>query len=185
MSEWFETLDGLHAQAWAELANGVVDADHPCRLASFSTLSIDGWPEARFVVVRQANAEAGMVEVQSDLCSSKFTSLRKTPKAALVWWVPAVDLQIRMQADVEISEGPALDEAWAKVPPSSRVSYGTQPPPGTPIANALDYDKTPDRAAFAALRCHISTIDLVHLGAQHRRAGYTRARDWQGQWLSP
>lgn len=185
MSEWFETLTGLVDRAWGELAKGVASAAHPCRLASFSTISTDGWPEARFVVLRSADQANGVLEVQSDLRSSKFQSLRSCPKAALVWWIPEVDLQIRIGADVKIIEGPALDQAWEKVPVSSRVSYGTQPAPGTPIDDALAYTKAPDRRAFASLKCHADHIDLVHLGPHHRRASFTRGRDWQGQWLSP
>ncbi len=185
MNDWFTTLDGLLSAAWSELAKGVAAAEHPARLTSFSTISANSEPEARFVVLRHADQSTHRLEVQSDLRSAKFESLQKAPKAALLWWIPAVNLQIRAQASVEIVTGPILDDAWSKVPAASRVSYGTNPAPGTPIATALSYSKEPDRASFAVLRCHLDCIDLVHLGHDHRRAIYTRDRDWQGQWLSP
>jgi hypothetical protein len=28
-------------------------------------------------------------------------------------------------------------------------------------------------------------IDLVHLGARHRRAGFVRTDDWAGTWMAP
>jgi hypothetical protein len=59
------------------------------------------------------------------------------------------------------------------------------PAPGTPIAAALDYRKTPDPAAFAVLRCTVQTIDAVHLGPNHRRARFDAADGWHGQWLAP
>jgi len=185
MSDWFETKSGLWDMTWAQLDLGVRDASHPCRLVSFSTVSPAGLPESRNVVLRNADADAKFCEVQTDTQSSKMESLRAHPFAALLWWVESLDLQIRMQCRVEILEGTSVDDDWAAVPASSRVSYGTLPAPGTPIEDALAYQKPPVRERFCVLRCHLKHLDLIHLGKDHRRVAYTQARDWDGQWLSP
>lgn len=185
MSDWFETTDGLWARMWQTLGRGVADAKHPARLPTFATVSPMGWPEARTVVLRHADAAAAQVSVQTDLTSSKMASLATTPRAALHIWDRKQDLQIRLQADVTVQSGEAVRPIWDKVPDLGRQSYGITPPPGTPIATALDYVKQPDPATFAVLTCTISHVDLVHLGIQHRRAGFSRSGDWQGQWLSP
>lgn len=185
MSDWFETKAGLWDMAWEQLEQGVRNAGHPCRLVSFSTVSTDGLPESRNVVLRRADSEARFCEVQTDTQSSKMDSLRAHPSAALLWWVEDLDLQIRMQCRVEILDGTKLDEDWKNIPAASRVSYGTLPPPGTPIETALEYEKPPVRERFCVLRCHLRYLDLIHLGQDHRRVAYTQARDWDGQWLSP
>ncbi|MBR2654885.1 MAG: pyridoxamine 5'-phosphate oxidase family protein [Loktanella sp.] len=185
MNNWFETLDGMRAQAWDLFAAGVRDATHPCRLPTICTVTPDGWPEARTMVLRGADPVAGVVMLHTDLYSTKLASLRQTPRVALHVWDAAAALQIRLQAEVTISSGDSVRALWDKIPDHARQSYGVTPPPGTAIADALDYVKSPDPATFAVLACRVMQVDLVHLGDRHRRAAYSRSDDWAGQWLSP
>jgi pyridoxamine 5'-phosphate oxidase len=185
MTDWFTTLDGLRAQAWQLLARGVADARHPCRLPTIATISPAGWPEARTMVLRKADPSAGEVTLHTDLQSTKLAGLRALPRLALHVWVPKADLQIRLQATVTIASGDAVRTLWNRIPDHARQSYGVTPPPGAPIAHALDYVKDPDPATFAVLTCQVMQMDLVHLGTDHRRAAYSRDDDWSGQWLAP
>lgn len=185
MSEWFETLDGLWAQAWDQLAQGVINRDHPARQPTFATVSPDVWPESRTVVLRAAEQRNASLEVQTDLQSDKIKSLRLTPKAAFHFWIPQERLQIRIQTSVLILSGQAVEATWRTVPDVARQAYGIAPAPGSPIPNALDYVKSPDRENFAVLRCEAQNFDLLHLGEDYRRARFTRARDWVGEWLAP
>lgn len=172
-------------EAWQHLARGVADAKSPARYPTFATTSPDGWPEARTVAMRAAIRTEGFVEVHTDIETPKITALRHSPRASLHIWLPRADVQIRLQAQVEILTGPGIDDDWARVPVGSRVSYGTQPIPGTPISSVYDYEKPALRDRFAVLRCHLVDIDLVHLGAQHRRAVYRADTNWQGTWVAP
>ena len=185
MSEWFETTEGILAKVWGTLGRGVADAKHPARRPTFATVSPDGWPEARTVVLRTANQEVGEVTVHTDLYSDKIKSLQASPRAALHIWDAKQDLQIRLQAEITISSGTETRALWDRIPDHAQQSYGVTPPPGRPIDDALDYVKSPDPATFAVLTCRLITIDAVHLGVDHRRVSFSRARHWQGQWLSP
>ncbi|PJI93110.1 pyridoxamine 5'-phosphate oxidase-like protein [Yoonia maricola] len=185
MSEWFETADGILARVWGTLGQGVADAKHPARLPTFATVSPDGLPEARTVVLRSADRETMVVTVHTDLYSDKIKSLRATPHAALHIWDAKQDLQIRLQAEVSIGSGAGTRALWNKIPDHAQQSYGVTPPPGAPIKGALEYVKNPDPATFAVLHCTVTTIDAVHLGADHRRVSFSRIGHWQGQWLSP
>ncbi|MEO0379860.1 MAG: pyridoxamine 5'-phosphate oxidase family protein [Pseudomonadota bacterium] len=171
--------------AWQHLGRGVADAKSPARYPVFATTSPEGWPEARTVALRRAARADSLVEVHTDTETPKVTALRHSPRASLHIWLPRSDLQIRLQAQVEVLTGPGIDADWARVPPGSRVSYGTQPIPGTPIASVYDYDKPALRDRFAVLRCHLVDIDLVHLGPQHRRAIYRADTGWKGTWVAP
>lgn len=183
MSEWFETLPGVYGAVWDCLTQGVRDVAHPARRPTFATVSSDGWPEARTVVLRGAGA--GDLEVYTDLYSDKIKSLQAVPRAALHVWDEGRDLQVRLQTEVTILTGDAVQGRWNGVPDHGRQSYGVTPAPGVPIAEALDYVKDPDPATFAVLRCRVIAIDAVYLGARHRRAAYLRSDDWAGQWLVP
>lgn len=185
MSDWFETLEGTLERVWETLALGVADAGEPARRPTFATVSPAGWPEARTVVLRAIDKDAGAVCVHTDLHSDKVKSLRSSARAALHIWDAKQDLQIRLQTTVAIQSGDATRALWGRIPDHAQQSYGVTPPPGAPIANALDYIKEPDPATFAVLVCSVVSIDAVHLGTDHRRASFSRERHWQGQWLSP
>lgn len=178
-------LTAFLEDAWQHLRRGVADSRSPARYPTFATVSPNGVPELRTVALRRALQAEAMVEVHTDIVTPKVQSLRMTPLAALHVWLPKADLQIRLTTRVEILTGDVVDAAWVKVPPQSRVSYGTHPDPGTPIGDVYDYKKPPDRYRFAVLRCYVDHIDIVHLGARHRRAAYERRNDWHGTWLAP
>ncbi len=172
-------------EAWQHLSRGVSDSRSPARYPTFATVSPDGVPEARTVALRAARQSTACVEVHTDIATPKVSALQNNPLAALHVWLPRADLQIRLTARVEILSGDAVEAQWAKVPVGSRISYGTEPLPGSPIDHVFDYEKPAERARFAVLRCWLTEIDLVHLGPQHRRAQYRDTDDWQGTWLAP
>ena len=178
-------LAAFLAQAWQHLGTGVADANSPARFPTFATTAPDGTPQARTVALRGANPRGATVEVHTDTETDKITALRASPQAALHFWLPEADVQIRLTAEVDILTGPGLDAQWERVPPASRVSYGTQPAPGTPIQHVYAYEKPPERARFAVLHCRVQKIDLVHLGTRHRRALYQRNDGWTGTWVAP
>ena len=185
MSEWFETLDGIRGRVWQTLGRGVADRRSAARHPTFATVSPDGWPEARTVVLRAADAQVQTLDVHTDFQSDKVKSLRGKSRAAFHIWDEKQKLQLRLGAEVEILSGDVVADLWAKVPDPSRQAYGTDPAPGTAINDALAYTKPADPAAFAVLRCKVIAIDVVHLGADHRRALFTRDSEWIGEWLAP
>lgn len=178
-------LEAFLSGAWQHLTRGVADATSPARTPVLATVSPDGLPEARMVVLRAASRRAGTIEIHSDTQTAKVAALRGTPTAALHVWVPKARLQIRMTAQMEIRSGATVAPQWQKVPPGSRVSYGTQPAPGMAIAHAQAYDTPADPARFAVLHGTLRAIDLLHLGETHRRAVFLREDDWHGRWVAP
>jgi pyridoxamine 5'-phosphate oxidase len=93
---WATSLEGLYAQVWQRLARGVVDRHAPARHPTFATVSPDGWPEARTVVMRAADPAGATLDIHTDLQSAKVASLRANPRAALHIWEASAHLQIRL-----------------------------------------------------------------------------------------
>lgn len=178
-------LQGFLDGAWVQLARGVSDGQSAARFPTFATVSADGMPQARTVALRAACRDSGTVEVHTDIATTKVSELKQSPWAALHIWVPQEELQIRLSTRVEILTGRGVAAQWTRVPPASRVSYGTEPAPGTPIAHATAYEKPAVQDRFAVLRCTIRDMDLVHLGQPHRRARYVADEGWSGVWLAP
>lgn len=183
---WALDLDTLHYHAWQRLIRGVRDRHAPARHPTLATVSADGFPQARTVVLRAADRSRQHLEIHTNLFSAKVEELRQTPVAALHVWDSGSSLQIRLLADVTIITGADAAAAWSAVPDRSRRAYSSDHRPGKPIASALDYEQTPDPQAFAVLRMELRQMELLHLGNQHhRRALFSRDDDWAGKWLVP
>ena len=183
--DWSTTLPGLRWRVWQMLARGVADRHAPARHIALATTSPDGAPPVRTVVRRAADEAAATLDIHTDLRSGKVTALRARPQAEVLVWDPRTHLQARLSGEVTILTGPAAAALWARVPQAARPLYGAEPPPGTPIPEALAYATADGTAAFAVLRLTLARIEVLHLGDRHRRAAFLREGGWQGQWLSP
>lgn len=170
---------------WHCLARGVTDPLAAARHPVLATVSPEGRPEARTVVLRGADRATGRVELHTDGGSSKIASLRASPHAQLMVWDDAPMLQIRLSTAVEMRSGTAVAREWTRIPDGSRMAYGAAPTPGTPIPSAHDYAKLADFDAFTVLICHIAELELMQLSGRHRRAVFKALDGWQGQWLVP
>ncbi|WP_299785795.1 pyridoxamine 5'-phosphate oxidase family protein [uncultured Marivita sp.] len=170
---------------WQCLTRGVADRRAAARHPSFATVSPEGRPEARTVVLRGASRSAGTVEVHTDGGSDKMASLRANPFAQLMIWDEKAKLQIRLSTSVEIAQGAEVADKWQKVPDGSRMAYGASPTPGTPIPQAHAYDKLAHRDWFTVLTCRIESVELMQLLDSHRRAVFRAEDGWLGQWVVP
>lgn len=182
---WALELASLYDHAWQRLVRGVHDRHAPARHPTLATVSPEGLPRVRTVVLRAADKSQGRIEIHTNLHSSKIDDLMARPVAALHVWDDGARLQIRVEAEVEIASGADVADTWARVPDRSRTAYGSSHTPGHPIPSALAYDNAPDPSVFALLQLNICTMDLLHLGVDHRRAQFTRESGWTGQWLVP
>lgn len=183
---WAHELDTLLDHAWQRLTRGVHDRHAPSRHPTLATVSPEGLPQARTVVLRGADRSHYRLTIYTNLYSAKVVDLRRTPVAALHVWDIGSSLQIRLLADVTIITGVDAAAAWSALPERSLRAYCSDHPPGKPIDSALAYEQTPDPQAFAILRLEVQQMELLHLGIQHhRRALFTRDDDWAGHWLIP
>ena len=182
---WVADLAQLHAQVWTRLTRGVHDRHAPARHPTLATVSPDGKPQVRTVVMRAADPRTGSLEIHTDLRSAKVADLRTMPFAALHVWDASAHLQLRLEASVIILSGQDVTAIWDRVPDASRIAYGSSPASGQPIAQALGYENQANPAFFAVLRLTVQSIDALHLGPNHRRARFDRTDDWVGSWLAP
>jgi pyridoxine/pyridoxamine 5'-phosphate oxidase len=137
------------------------------------------------VVLRTIDKEQSILEIHTNIHSAKIVDLKANSAAGLHIWDEACRLQIRVSAQASVIYGQAVECTWSRVPLDSRKAYSGSAIPGTPISSSNAYDSVPDVNAFAVIKLHILEMDLLHLGAQHRRARFTRDDAWAGQWLIP
>jgi pyridoxamine 5'-phosphate oxidase len=170
---------------WQRLTRGVADRSAAARHPVFATVSADGLPEARTVVLRAASRAEGTVEVHTDAGSGKVASLQARPVAQLMIWDEPCKLQIRVSTTVKIASGEEVAGRWTQIPDGSRMSYGASPPPGTVIDHAHAYTKLASPERFTVLTCKIVEIELMQLAEIHRRAVFRASEDWNGWWWVP
>lgn len=182
---WAEELPLLYDHLWARLTQGVSDRHTPARYPTLATVSKNGMPQARTVVLRDVDKQAATLAVYTDIHSEKVNALRATPVAALHVWDASERLQIRIEAKVTILTGEAVSEQWQCLPENARNAYSSGLAPGEPIADSIAYTKTQNENAFAVLYLEVQTIEALHLVQHHRRAVFKRADNWAGQWLVP
>ncbi|MGY6553403.1 MAG: pyridoxamine 5'-phosphate oxidase family protein [Wenzhouxiangella sp.] len=182
---WAQALDSLHDQVWTRLIRGVHDRRAAARHPTLATVSVDGKPQARTVVLRAVDRELGTLDIHTDRRSAKVAELAANPYAALHVWDAKARLQLRLETRVVSPSAEAVDLIWSRVSDTSRLSYGGEPGPGEPLPDALAYRKSPEPARFVVLRLVVERMDILHLGSDHRRARFQRVDGWQGQWLVP
>lgn len=102
---WAHEPVTLRDHAWQRLIRGVNDRHAPSRHPTLSTVSPEGLPQARTVVLRAADRSRCRLEIHTNLYSAKVDGLRHTPVAALHVWESGSSLQIRLLADVTITTG--------------------------------------------------------------------------------
>ncbi|MEO0485544.1 MAG: pyridoxamine 5'-phosphate oxidase family protein [Pseudomonadota bacterium] len=183
MSDWFESLSGVHDRAWQLLVRGANDARHPARTPTLATMGADG-PQARTLVLRKTDRAAGTVTLYTDAASTKVGELRADPRAALHIWDKGSQIQLRLTVTARMAPGAA--EIWARMPDGAREVYGVEPPPGTPLTDPEAFTRIPNGDKFLELSLEIQKLELVALGLPiHRRAVFERRDSWAGQWLAP
>ena len=101
----YASLAAFYRAAWDQLARGVADAKHPARTPTLATISANGFPAQRTVVLRAADRAAAEVEIHTDALTPKVEELRANNKAALHVWVRKSMLQLRLEVCVEILMG--------------------------------------------------------------------------------
>ena len=171
--------------AWLLMKRGVSDPKSAARNPTFATISKDSYPAMRTVVLRSAERMENCLEIYTDIQTDKVIALKNNNCAALHFWIPKAQFQIRASVLVDILKGSKAQAAWNKVPLKGRVSYGSIPRPGFEIESPFDYKKISAQDNFAVLKCEINELDLLFLGDKHQRAVYKKKDYWGATWVAP
>ena len=171
--------------AWSLLTRGIADPKSAAKNPTFATISEEGFPTMRTVVLRRVDRITNCLEIHTDVQTDKVFSLKQNNFAGLHFWIPKAKFQIRASVVVDILTGSKVEGQWNKIPMQSRVSYGSKPSPGSEIKGPFDYQKFPEQDKFAVLKCNIRELDLLYLGASHQRALYKTGDPAISTWVAP
>lgn len=187
MTDWTNTLPLFLDHLWDQLEQGAKDRFAAARFVSLATAGLSGGGNTRMVVLRGAKRHDAMLEVHTDAASQKAAELAHDPRATVLVWDAAAQLQIRLSVTATLHSGTDVKDRWSQVPDSARKVYGGTPAPGQPIAtpNAHTMPQTAP-ARFVVLLCQVTSIDALWLGpARHHRAQFSNTDNWVGRWVAP
>ncbi|WP_069262068.1 pyridoxamine 5'-phosphate oxidase family protein [Paraburkholderia nodosa] len=189
-------LEQIYNRIWDCLAAAVREDKHPFKVMQAATVSLDGAPNVRTVLLRSAIEPQNVLTFHTDLRSPKIAELRREPRIALVGVDPVHNLQVRVSGETRIlCDGQARLDAWRSSPDHDLVVYRTRLPPGTPMIHAddaLDETHVPGPGEglrhFGVVEVRPTRLDWLDLSAAdlHRRALYVRRGDtWVDSWVAP
>jgi 3-hydroxyisobutyrate dehydrogenase len=186
----YDDLAASCAYGWSMLARGVKDRKSAFHTPSIATITDEGAPSVRTVVLRGCDMAAKTLRFHTDTRSGKIAELTQNPQAALHFYDANAKIQLRLAAKLETASGATYDAAWANTRPMSRECYQVTQSPGSliddPYQVAFDAATTQDgEAHFVPVVAHILKMEWLYLAARgHRRALFDFEQDTQN-WLVP
>jgi pyridoxamine 5'-phosphate oxidase len=144
------------------------------RSATLASLGADGSPQARIVILREAQSATKRLSFFTDARSPKVAEIERTPEVQWLLWHPTHQIQLRLTATAKReTDKAALDAAWARVSQSPAAGdYLSFQAPG----EALERSEAPlqtDAPAFCIIRTQIHSMDALKLSREgHRRARF-------------
>lgn len=170
---------------WAELRRASRDRHHEWRTPVLATVGADGLPQARTVVLREADSAGGSLRVYTDRRSPKVVELRRAPAATLVFWSTRRNWQLRVRCVGTVdASGPVAEAAWARVKDAPSAQDYLQPAaPGQALAATADTAAATADHHLAVITLEVLEMDWLELARTgHRRARVTAAGV---SWLVP
>ncbi len=178
-------------EVWTSLVAATTERT-PFTLGYLGTVASSGEPRVRAVILRAVDERRGVVAFATDSRTAKIGELSLDARAALTFYDPDRDVQLRLDGRAEIvTDTVVRREIWEGLAAGSKRLYDKPEVPGTRLADGVsDGLGTGDEAAFerfAWVRVTVDAIDAVDLsGAEHIRCRHTRGVDsWASERLVP
>ncbi len=176
--------------ALATLQHALHDRGSTLRNVQFATVSPDGRPNVRTVVLRGLERAPPLAELHTDLRAGKVRDIGHVEAVTILAWSSAEQLQVRLDGDARLHHGDELARGrWDALSPGARKPYGLRAHPGTAIADPDAQDHLPadeQFAQFGVVLVALTTLDVLRLGpegSQTRAAGRFTADGLVADWV--
>jgi 3-hydroxyisobutyrate dehydrogenase len=196
------SLEALHCALWATLETAATDRHAGWHTMIVGTATSDAVPDLRTVVLRGCDSPMRRLRFHTDARAPKLDVLRVNPAIALLFYDPALKVQLRLRGRAAIHEqGPLADSAWASTGLMSRRCYLAVEPPGAAAAEPITglppgletrapgrEESEAGRANFAVVTVEAAAADLLYLAAAgHKRAQFSwdKGAPVSARWCAP
>jgi hypothetical protein len=177
-------LDTLLKEGIKQLTSALVHKKHPFRYFTFTTVSQDGSPHSRTVVLRGFDPEKFIFSIYTDSRSEKIKELNHDQRAEFLFYDPNQLLQLSVKANLVHTK--ASKEKFESLPEPSKKDYSSVQFPGTFVKapDSIQYDF--EKGHFVELHFVASQFEYLKLKRpNHLRARFYAERAWEGEFLAP
>ena len=199
----YESLESAEADIWSRLSRAAVDRRSPWHTPALATVSADGAPSVRVLVLREVARAARRLRLHTDLRSAKTAEIAAEPRVGLLFYDRGAKLQLRACGTASVApRGTTADAAWAATGPFARRCYTAPVAPGTPapgpvsgLPATLEHreptleESESGRPHFAVILVELTRLEFLHLAVTgHRRGAFAwdaAAGQWTAGWLVP
>ncbi len=169
--------ENLVSRVWQELMRATKDRHHAWRRPAFATLGVDGFPQVRTIVLRDADQSKSTLQAYTDSRSPKCQEILKCNQAQLVFWSERLRWQLRVSVHASVYDGgEVVEKAWASVSQSHAAKdYLAKQAPGSAILSDPHHEDflvhQPVNHHLAVLNFEVICMDWLELSKDlHRRA---------------
>ena len=199
--------------ALSALGRSVGDRDAALRNVQLATVSPEGAPGLRTVVLRAFGRAPALAEMHTDARAAKARDIAHVSQVSILAWSAADQLQLRFEGSARLhrdddiararwdtprqpaprGSGPCDDDIararWDTLSPNARGTYGLRAPPGAAIGDPADRSHLPPGEQFrqfAVILVSLASVDVLRLGPggeQRRAAGRFTRTGLVASWV--
>ncbi len=162
------------------------------RNVQFATVSPEGRPGLRTLIVRGFERSPACIELHSDARAGKIREIAHARHVAILAWSSADRLQLRFDGQAILHRADTLARTrWERMSENARRAYGLTADPGRPIASPGDQSHlSPDNQfdQFCVIMISLLSVDVLRLeedGGQTRAVGRFERSDIEAAWIGP
>ncbi len=177
--------------ALSVLQRSLQDHGSDLRNVQLATVSADGAPDVRTLVLRDFAWPPGRMEMHTDARAAKVPAVEATRRVALLSWSAEEQLQLRFSGTARLHRDDEITrDRWERLSERGRGAYGTVATPGAAIPDPADRALlAPDEQylQFGVLLITLDAVDVLRLGPdgrQTRATGRFDADAPNGRWVS-
>ena len=164
--------DAVVAQTWRKLERAADDPTDPLRIFTLCTVTPEGAPAGRLMMLRGAEPEAHRLWCHTTRHGAKVADLRANPAFAAVAYDPVDRIQIRITGSARLHEVDSTTvrhfEQAVLTKRSGQVPAASLPDPVWPVAVELltHRVKRDSWKEFVVIELHVQTIDWTQVNEQ-------------------
>ena len=182
---------------WLELSFGVRKAEHSYHTFTFCTI-FEKIPEARTVVLRNANKSRNFISFHSDIRSKKYLQLKDNNNVCALFYDKSRKVQLRVNGVGSVEhKSKSCVKSWNKMSKESKICYLAPLAPSSTTSKFIpnlpsmtphqitDKDEAYGYQNFCIINIKISKIDWLQLDHKgHKRILFEFNNDFSANWIA-
>ena len=176
----------------ATLAQSLHDNTSDLRNVQLATLTPEGRPGLRTLVLRGFERSPACAEMHTDARAAKARDIAQTGAVTLLAWSSADHLQLRFEGEARLHRDDDVARArWDRLSTNARNTYGLRAHPGTTIVDPEDQshlDPEQQFQQFTVILVSLASVDMLRLGPEGRQTrahGEFASSDILARWIGP